>query len=212
LPHQPECRDIMQHSLFSNIQTQSLPLADAKVQYLPNWLDNESASRLLALFQRELEWQAGTIKIFGKVMTIPRLQAWYGDVGADYQYSGVTMKAQAWHSELLKLKLRCENECGTPFNSVLANLYRNGRDSMGMHSDDEKELGVQPVIASVSLGEARNFDFKNRVSGDKFRLPLEHGSLLIMGGDTQKYWQHGIAKSQKPLGPRINFTFRQILL
>jgi alkylated DNA repair dioxygenase AlkB len=201
----------MQQCLFSNPNLQSLPLADAKVQYLANWLDNETADLLLYLFQRELDWSEGEIKIFGKKIKIPRLQAWYGDAGMNYEYSGVSMLPIPWHDELNKLKSRCEHQCSSPFNSVLANLYRHGQDSMGMHSDDEAELGIEPIIASVSLGEVRNFDFKHKVNGDKFRLPLEHGSLLIMSGKTQKYWQHGIAKTKKQIKPRINFTFRQIL-
>jgi alkylated DNA repair dioxygenase AlkB len=201
----------MQQCLFSKPDLQSLPLADAKVQYLANWLDNETADSLLYLFQRELDWSEGEIKMFGKKIKIPRLQAWYGDAGTNYEYSGVTMHPIPWHDELYTLKARCEHQCGSAFNSVLANLYRHGQDSMGMHSDDEAELGIEPIIASVSLGEVRNFDFKHQVNGDKFRLPLEHGSLLIMSGKTQKYWQHGIAKTKKQIEPRINFTFRQIL-
>jgi alkylated DNA repair dioxygenase AlkB len=201
----------MQQCLFSKPNLQSLPLADAKVQYLANWLDNETADALLYLFQRELEWSEGEIKIFGKKIKIPRLQAWYGDAGTNYAYSGVIMHPIPWHDELQTLKARCEHQCGSAFNSVLANLYRDGQDSMGMHSDDEPELGIEPIIASVSLGEVRNFDFKHKVNGDKFRLPLEHGSLLIMSGKTQQYWRHGIAKTKKQIEPRINFTFRQIL-
>ncbi|MFT5712510.1 MAG: alkylated DNA repair dioxygenase AlkB [Glaciecola sp.] len=201
----------MQQCLFSKPNLQSLPLADAKVQYLANWLDNETADSLLYLFQRELDWSEGEIKIFGKKIKIPRLQAWYGDAGTNYAYSGVIMHPIPWHDELQTLKARCEHQCGSAFNSVLANLYRDGQDSMGMHSDDEPELGIEPIIASVSLGEVRNFDFKHKVNGDKFRLPLEHGSLLIMSGKTQQYWRHGIAKTKKQIEPRINFTFRQIL-
>jgi alkylated DNA repair dioxygenase AlkB len=201
----------MQQCLFSKPNLQSLPLADAKVQYLANWLDNETADSLLYLFQRELDWSEGEIKIFGKKIKIPRLQAWYGDAGTNYAYSGVIMHPIPWHDELQTLKARCEHQCGSTFNSVLANLYRDGQDSMGMHSDDEPELGIEPIIASVSLGEVRNFDFKHKVNGDKFRLPLEHGSLLIMSGKTQQYWRHGIAKTKKQIEPRINFTFRQIL-
>ena len=201
----------MQHCLFSNNESQSLPLADAKVQYLPNWLDNESANSLLDIFHRELDWREGHIHIFGKVVKIPRLQAWYGDTGTDYQYSGTSMTPLPWHVELSLLKVQCEQACGVSFNSVLANLYRYGQDSMGMHSDNEPELGRKPVIASVSLGQVRNLDFQHKRSGEKFRLPLEHGSLLIMSGDTQQYWQHGIAKTKKEIGARINLTFRQIV-
>ena len=202
----------MQHGLFSDNESQSLPLADAKVQYLANWLDNKTANSLFDLFLEELDWREGTINIFGKTVKIPRLQAWYGDPGTDYAYSGVNMRPLPWHRELHLLKTQCERQCETQFNSVLANLYRHGQDSMGMHSDDEPELGSEPIIASVSLGELRNFDFKHKVSGAKFRLPLEHGSLLIMSGETQKFWQHGIAKTKQLLQPRLNFTFRRVLV
>ena len=202
----------MQQCLFSESEPQSLPLADAKVQYLPNWLDNETANSMFHLFHQELDRREGTIHIFGKTMKIPRLQAWYGDPGTDYQYSGVCMEPLLWHKELQLLKEQCERQCKAQFNSVLANLYRDGKDSMGMHSDDEPELGSEPIIASVSLGDVRNFDFKHKVSGEKFRLPLEHGSLLIMSGETQKFWQHGIAKTKQSLRPRLNFTFRKILV
>ena len=202
----------MQQCLFSSNSPQSLPLADAKVQYLANWLDNKTADSLYELFHRELDWSEGLIKIFGKTVKIPRLQAWYGDAGTDYEYSGVTMSPLPWQDDLHKLKVKCERQCGSSFNSVLANFYRYGQDSMGMHSDNEPELGPEPIIASVSLGEARNFDFKHKVNGEKFRLPLEHGSLLIMSGKTQKYWQHGIAKTKKQIEPRLNFTFRKIMM
>ena len=201
----------MQHCLFSNNESQSLPLADAKVQYFRNWLDNKTATQLLRLFEHDLEWREAEIVIFGKRVKIPRLQAWYGDPNTDYQYSGVTMAPLPWHRELFELKSKCEIQCNTHFNSVLANLYRHGQDSMGMHSDDERELGSDPIIASVSLGEVRNFDFKHKITGEKFRLPLEHGSLLVMSGETQTYWQHGIAKTKKQIEPRINFTFRQVI-
>ncbi|MFT5276669.1 MAG: alkylated DNA repair dioxygenase AlkB [Granulosicoccus sp.] len=200
----------MQQSLFSNGDLMSLPLADAKVQYLANWLDNKTATTLFDMFVNELDWSEGEIKLFGKMLKIPRLQAWYGDPDAHYQYSGTAMTPLPWNKDLLILKQKCERLSGTIFNSVLANLYRDGVDSMGMHSDDEPELGQQPTITSVSLGATRNFDFKNKVTGEKFRLPLEHGSILIMSGETQRYWQHGIAKTKKAIMPRINFTFRNV--
>lgn len=202
----------MQQCLFSNNSPQSLPLADAKVQYLANWLDNKTADCLYEVFQHELDWREGLIKMFGKTVKIPRLQAWYGDAGTDYEYSGVTMSPLPWQDDLHKLKVKCEHQCGSSFNSVLANFYRYGQDGMGMHSDNEPELGPEPIIASVSLGEVRNFDFKHKLNGEKCRLPLEHGSLLIMSGETQKYWLHGIAKTKKHIKPRLNFTFRKIIV
>lgn len=200
----------MQKSLFPQNQLQSLPLVDAKVQFLENWLDSTTADDYFDHFHQQLDWQEGEIKIFGKTTKIPRLQAWYGDEGTDYQYSGVTMEPLKWTHQLLRLKEQCEALTGVSYNSVLANLYRDGNDSMGMHSDNEPELGLTPTIVSVSLGETRNFDFKHRVSGEKYRLPLSHGSVLVMSGSTQKYWLHGIAKIKKSQQARINLTFRQI--
>jgi alkylated DNA repair dioxygenase AlkB len=200
----------MQKSLFSNNELQILPLEDAKVHYLENCLSTDESIDMFNELRHTLNWSEGFISLFGKTHKIPRLQAWYGDKDADYQYSGVTMKPINWTHQLIHLKGIAEQYSDTTFNSVLANLYRNGDDGMGMHSDNEPELGHQPIIASISLGEERNFDFKHKVTGEKYRLPLASGSLLIMSGDTQQYWQHGIAKTRKPVSERINLTFRTI--
>ncbi|WP_395344900.1 alpha-ketoglutarate-dependent dioxygenase AlkB family protein [Ningiella sp. W23] len=187
-----------------------IDMEDADVWYCKSWIKSQQADRLLTYFIEHLQWQQVSIQMFGKSCKVPRLQAWYGDEGSDYAYSGLSMSPLPWESKLKELKKYCELSCQTQFNSVLANYYRDGSDSMGMHSDNEPELGAQPVIASVSLGELRNFDFKHIKTKQKQRLLLEHGSLLIMRGDTQRYWHHGINKSKKLLGPRLNFTFRQI--
>jgi alkylated DNA repair dioxygenase AlkB len=148
--------------------------------------------------------------MFGKSMKVPRLQAWYGDAGTAYTYSGLKMQPLLWEQKLEQLKIYCEQTCETRFNSVLANLYRDGQDSMGMHADDEVELGNEPVIASVSLGQTRQFDFKHRITKAKVRVPLHHGSLLIMRGKTQEHWYHGINKTKRVQQPRLNFTFRYV--
>lgn len=180
----------------------------ADIVYVPTWLEKPIADKLLAHLLHKIAWQEATIKIFGKEQKIPRLQAWYGDEDASYTYSGLKMTPLPWEKNLKVLKAKCEAQCNTRFNSVLANLYRNGNDSMGFHADDEPELGEQPIIASVSLGEQRNFDLINKSTKQKQRIVLEHGSLLIMQGETQKHWQHGINKSKRPHDPRINLTFR----
>lgn len=207
----------MQKSLFdtsdeSTAQSgyERLPMADAEVYYWPNWLKKEDADRLLPHFVEQLKWTQPDITLFGKTMKVPRQQAWYGDKGSEYSYSGMLMKPLMWEPQLFALKGFCEQSCNTRFNSVLANLYRHGQDSMGMHSDDEPELGQNPIIASVSLGEPRDFIFKHKQNDDKHKLALEHGSLLIMRGSTQKYWRHGINKTAKPVNKRLNFTFRYV--
>jgi alkylated DNA repair dioxygenase AlkB len=141
----------------------------------------------------------------------PRLTAWYANPGLTYSYSGVTHQAVPWTPELLDVKRRAELAAGTTWNSLLLNFYRNGRDSIGFHADDEPELGTNPVIGSISLGAERRFVLKHPASGEKLELELPHGSLLVMGGTSQHHWRHGVPKTRKPVGPRINLTFRRIL-
>lgn len=188
-----------------------LPLQDAEVDYYANFITQTQATQLFVTLRQTLAWRQDSIKLYGKYHKIPRMQAWYGDAGSQYQYSNLTLEPLPWTSALSQLKEQCEDYCAHPFNAVLANLYRDGNDSMGWHADDEPELGTNPVIASISLGEARNFDFKHKTSAEKYRIKLEHGSLLIMSGSTQAFWQHGIAKTRVPLDERINLTFRYIL-
>lgn len=185
-------------------------LPDATLTYRQDFLAPGKAMHLLDSLKATLQWRQDHIRLFGRLVKIPRLQAWYGDPDTNYVYSGLELQPMPWTNELLNIKAACEQVCQTRFNSVLANWYRDGQDSMGWHSDNEPELGVNPVIASVSLGEIRNLDFRHKVTGQKLRLPLASGSLLIMAGTTQLYWQHGIAKSRKPMGERINLTFRTI--
>ena len=188
-----------------------LPMENADVTYFPNWLTHKHAKHLMDYFVKSLQWQQPKITLYGQERLIPRLQAWYGDPNTQYEYSKLSMQPLAWDSRLYKLKQACENQCGTKFNSVLANFYRHGNDSMGMHADNEPELGEQAVIASVSLGQSRRFTFKHIHTKATQKIQLEHGSLLLMKGDTQQYWQHGINKSKTQLGPRLNFTFRYVV-
>jgi alkylated DNA repair dioxygenase AlkB len=167
------------------------------------------------LLQRLIEdchWQEETVTLFGKTYRQPRLVAWYGDAGTDYTYSGTRHVPTPWTGELQRLCRRVEKLTGSRYNSVLLNLYRDGGDSMGLHADDEPELGENPVIASLSLGEQRTLYFRHRHRRDRetFNLPLPHASLLVMRGATQRNWKHGIRKSRRPLGPRLNLTFRRV--
>lgn len=148
--------------------------------------------------------------MFGKMLDIPRLQAWYGDKGANYTYSKLTLQPLNWTPTLLALRQRVSEFCQHDFNAMLANCYRDHRDSVSWHSDDEPELGEQPLIASLSFGCEREFHFKHKGSGERVKFPLQSGSLLVMSGDTQKNWLHVIHKTRIEKPMRINLTFRNI--
>lgn len=178
----------------------------AKAFYAP-----PEADRLFADFNRTLAWQEEAVFIFGKWCKVPRLMCWYGDADAVYRYSGVEHAPLPWTAELSAVKARVETMSGCPFNSVLANLYRDGRDSMGYHADDEKELGLNPVIASLSLGDARLFRLHHKKRRENLDIVLEHGDLLIMAGALQHHWVHALPKTRQAKNPRINLTFRRIL-
>ena len=159
----------------------------------------------------DLNWETGFIKIFGKTHQIPRLQSWYADDGIEYTYSGKKLQRHNWNKTLIEIKQEIESITSIKFNSVLANLYRNGNDSMGLHSDNEKELGINPVIASLSLGESRDIHFKHKNIKTSINIPQISGQLIVMYGQTQKYWKHEIKKTKKFKKPRINLTFRNII-
>ena len=159
----------------------------------------------------DLDWETGFITIFGKTHQIPRLQAWYADNEVEYTYSGKKLQRHNWNNLLLEIKEKIENITSFKFNSVLANLYRDGNDSMGLHSDNEKELGKKPVIASLSLGETREIYFKHKNKKLNLIIPQASGQLIVMHGKTQEYWKHEIKKTKKIKKPRINLTFRNII-
>jgi alkylated DNA repair dioxygenase AlkB len=176
-----------------------------------NWLAPTNATEIFAALLEELDWKQRSIRIFGREVLQPRLTAWYGD--AAYTYSGVTLAPLPWTPLLSELRERLIADVGERFNSVLCNLYRTGADSMGLHSDDEKELGPRPVIASVSLGAARRFVLRHK--GKKAApvgIELTNGSLLVMGGATQAFWKHEVPKEPSRIGARINLTFRYIVV
>jgi alkylated DNA repair dioxygenase AlkB len=146
----------------------------------------------------------------GRGRPFPRLTAWFADDGLVYRYSGVTHEGTGWLPELLDVKQRVEAASGASFNSLLLNLYRDGRDSIGFHTDAEPELGLKPVVASVSLGAVRQFILKHKKTGEKLDFRLAHGSLLVMAGSCQHHWLHGVPKTDAVVGERINLTFREI--
>ena len=189
-----------------------IELEGGTLWYQPCWLPVDEANQLYCCLLDQVHWQQGRIKLFGQEHLIPRLQAWYGDPCAQYSYSGLGLQPLPWLPQLLNLKERLTAASGTPLNSVLVNLYRDGRDSNGWHADNEVELGFEPVIASVSLGATRRFRLRNIKDKSKtLAFDLPHGSLFIMGAGIQQHWQHQLSKTARKVNPRINLTYRRII-
>jgi len=197
--------------LFSP-EIQKLELPNAEIDYYPHFFNKVDADTFFEHIIAQTPWQQDDIKVFGKVYQQPRLTALFGESDKPYTYSGITMQPHKFSKELLEIKNKVETIAQATFTSVLLNLYRDGNDSNGWHADNEKELGTNPIIASVSLGESRWFHFKHRnIKEQRHKLLLEHGSLLIMRGEMQHHWLHQIAKTKRKVSPRINLTFRKIL-
>ena len=187
-------------------------LPGADISYYRNFLSKDLAESYFETLFENLDWQQHKIKIFGKILPQPRLTSLYAEGEAPYSYSGLTLFPKEFTPELHEIRRELEKYTSVHFTHCLANLYRNGNDSMGLHSDDEKELGRNPVIASISLGATRKFKLKHKVRKDqKFEIDLEPGSLLLMQGSTQHFWKHELPKTKKQMAPRINLTFRTIL-
>lgn len=196
--------------LFSKEKT-TLQLPNAEVVYIPNFYSFEKATEIFKTLKETTEWQQDNITVFGKTYKQPRLTAMYANNNLPYSYSNITMFPKAYTKVLLNIKHGVETFTKHEFTTVLLNLYRNGNDSNGWHADNEKELGKNPVIASVSFGASRIFHFKHRqLKHENYKLLLEHGSLLLMKGEMQHYWLHQIPKTKKEIGERINLTFRTI--
>lgn len=183
---------------------------DGKSFYFGSILDFEEQQQYFQQLLENVDWQHDEVMIFGKKIVTARKTAWYGEKEFEYTYSRMTKKARLWIPQLLPIKRKVEEVTGLEFNSCLLNLYHSGEEGMSWHSDAEAELGKQPAIASVSLGAERRFVFKHKTSAEKVELQLEPGSLLLMAGETQKYWLHSLPKSKKIKEPRINLTFRNI--
>ncbi len=200
---------------FFTKKTETAPeitkLSNAELWWWPEWR-RERADQWLAELRDELAWEQHVITLFGKKVACPRLSAWHGDPEARYTYSQLTLEPRPWTPTLCAIRQALEECAQQRFNSALGNWYRHGQDSMGWHSDDEPELGPEPVIASLSLGATRRFQLRHRFHKDEPRLEfaLSHGSLLIMRGATQQHWQHQVPKTKRPVGERLNLTFRLI--
>ena len=193
---------------------EKIPLADAELSFAQHFYLPAIADQLFTQLLTEIDWCQEYIRVWGKLHLQPRLTAWHGDPGAEYSYSGIRLKIHPWTSTLLKIKNEISLSTGQQFNSVLLNQYRDQNDSMGWHSDDEPALGSNPSIASLSLGATRTFKIKHKTKPEQktLTIDLSHGCLLVMAGSTQHHYQHSIAKQSCILGPRINLTFRQIVL
>ena len=203
---------MMQDSLILE-EPGEIKLPDAELFFYPQLLESNQADILLASLKQEIEWTQNTIRFYGKESLVPRLEAWYGDPGKSYSYSGIHMNPKPWTQNLIQIKRAIEPIAKVTFNSVLINYYRDGKDRVAWHSDDEKELGQNPVIGSISLGAERKFKMRHRqykTNGLKYEIMLNHGSFLLMKGTTQHHWMHEIPRTAKPTDPRINLTFRII--
>jgi len=182
---------------------------DSELRLHRDVLSYSKSLELLKDLHETTPWKQAKLSMFGREVASPRLSAWYGD--APYTYSRLTWPARSWPAYLREVKTAVENLSGAPFNGVLANFYRDGQDSMGWHSDDEPELGSNPIIASYSLGGPRRFVMRRKDDvSEKIELSLPHNSLLVMAGPTQNHWQHAVPKTWKQVEPRINLTFRWI--
>jgi alkylated DNA repair dioxygenase AlkB len=186
----------------------AIHLPGATVDFQPDWLGAGEAWDLFEALRAALPWERHRITVYGRTFDAPRLSCWIGDAEATYVYSGTRFVPHPWPPMLAALRDRLDDELGATFNSVLANLYRDGGDRLGFHRDNEPELGARPLIASVSLGATRRFRFKGREAS--IGLDLTHGSLLVMSGDTQRNYQHAVPPTARAVGPRINLTFRRV--
>ena len=201
----------MSKSLFETSKIIKLQLQDAEIEYHPQFFSLEEANKLFDKLYENTQWIEEDIRVYGKIYKQPRLTAFFANNQKRYGYSNISMTPQPFPPILNAVKTKIEAATQTQFSSCLLNLYRDGQDSNGWHADDEKELGINPVIASVSLGAERLFHLKHKkIKTLKHKLNLQNGSLLLMKGETQHHWLHQIPKTKKPLGKRINLTFRLI--
>jgi len=185
-------------------------LQGGEYRFWPNFYEEDAAKNLYHKLLQTIEWKQESMNMYGKELKFPRLTAWYGDQDKPYSFSGITLSPHPWTKELIAIKKRIEPICNVEFNSVLLNLYRDGNDSISWHTDAEKELGENPVIASVNFGENRTFQLRHKSTKERIDIELGNGSLLVMEGSLQHNWQHQVPKTKKHKLGRINLTFRLI--
>jgi alkylated DNA repair dioxygenase AlkB len=197
------------HNNFEKLIDRQIP--NASVHYDGDFYAFAKAEQLYTALHQQTPWRQNQIKVFGKVYDEPRLTQLYGDDQMEYSYSGITFKALKWTPLLQSIKNDVEEASGHEFNICLVNLYRSGADSNGWHADNEPELGRNPVIASISLGQERFFHLRHNKNKEwRYKFLLENGSLLLMAGETQHTYKHQVAKTKRDIGPRINLTFRKV--
>lgn len=197
--------------LFS-AEKQHFILPNAELIYVPDFFSTQEANNYFRVIKAQTNWQHDDITVFGKSYKQPRLTALFGETNQTYSYSNITMHPEPFTQNLKEIKTKVETFSNENFNTLLVNLYRDGNDSNGWHADNEKELGLNPIIASVSFGEERSFHFKHRtIKSERHKLILAHGSLLLMKGEMQHYWLHQIAKTKRNIESRINLTFRKLV-
>ncbi len=228
----------LEYSASSNVEQNAYDIIvpNGEIFYAENFFSDKVSDRSLEYFQENdvidwreanwrnisseefdgisfdnIKWKQDSVQLYGKSIPLPRLTSWYGDSGKSYTYSGIRSQPNTWNKGLLYLKSEVEACAGVKFNSVLLNWYRDGGDHLSWHSDDEKELGINPIIASANFGETRDFVLRRKDDHDtKIVLPLKHGTLLVMSGEIQRYWQHSVPKRKNVRGSRFNLTFRRI--
>ena len=198
-----------QLDLFDN-QQEYHEIDDGAFLHVQEFITKQESDIYFTVLKDEIAWQQEKMKMYGKELPFPRLTAWYGDAGRTYSFSGLTLKPKPWTDSLRELKNRVEVKTDATFNSVLLNRYRDGNDSISWHQDDEKDLGKDPVIASLNFGATRRFQLRHLQSKEKINVDLTHGSLFVMLGKLNHHWQHQIPKTKKSVGERINLTFRHI--
>ena len=200
----------MENKLFNDFSVQKIELEDTHLFYFPHFLSSSEADDWFTFLKNKVNFQSGEIKLFGKTYAKPRLEAFFAENELTYSYSGKQMKTEPFFNELKEMLKRVEITSNLEFNAVLINLYRNGLDNNGWHADNEKELGEDPCIASLSIGGERFFEMKHIETKKKIKLKLEHGSLLCMMKGSQRFWKHQLPKDKSIEIPRINLTFRKI--
>jgi len=209
----------METDLFGNIfqtddkvKTGLNKIKNGEYLFYPNFFTKAESDLYFNQLLLDIDWKQECMNMYGKQVLFPRLTAWYGDNDKSYSFSGIKLDPKIWSKELLEIKEKIETISEVHFNSVLLNRYRSGNDSISWHTDAEKELGQNPIIASISFGAKRNFQLRHKETKEKFNIELTNGSLLIMKGELQHFWQHQIPKTKKEISERINLTFRVIKL
>jgi alkylated DNA repair dioxygenase AlkB len=189
---------------------QAIKIRNGEYIYIPDFFDFEKGKAYLDAFKENITWKQESMNMYGKQVLFPRLTSWYGESDKPYTFSGITLQPHPWTKELIEIKSAIEPMCEVVFNSVLLNMYRDGNDSISWHTDAEKELGKNPLIASVNFGAERKFQMRHNETQEILDINLKHGSLLIMKGELQHYWKHQVPKQKKITQERINLTFRVI--